>query len=68
MVNKNYKKKGAAEQVINHETELLMNHSSLELKKLAKNLSDGKYQKNSLQRDKILQQLVKQLSSPKAIK
>lgn len=44
-------------------TESLMNHSRQELLELARNLSNGKYKKDSLQREKILQLLVNQLSS-----
>lgn len=45
-----------------YETESLSNHTRQELKELAKNLSDGKYQKHSPQRDKLMKLLVKQLS------
>jgi len=50
------------------ETESLLNHSRQELIELARNLSNGKYHRNSQQRDKIMQLLVKQLSSPEAAK
>lgn len=43
--------------------ESLLHKSTQELNDLAKNLLNGKYQKNSRQRDKIMQLLVKQLSS-----
>lgn len=43
--------------------ESLLHKSTQELNDLAKNLLNGKYQKNSWQRDKIMQLLVKQLSS-----
>jgi len=45
------------------ETESLSNRSRQELIELAKNLSDGKYKKDSRQRENIMQLLVKQLSS-----
>lgn len=48
------------------DTESLLNHSRQELIELAKNLSDGKFEKDSQQRDKIMQMLVKQLSSLEA--
>lgn len=48
------------------ETESLLNHSRQELLELARNLSNGKYKKDSLQREKIMQLLVKQLSSAEA--
>lgn len=44
--------------------ESLLHKSTQELNDLAKNLLNGKYQKNSWQREKIMQLLVKQLSSP----
>lgn len=53
----------STEQKLPFDTESLLNHSRQELIELAKNLSNGKYKKNSPQRDKILQLLVKQLSS-----
>lgn len=45
------------------ETDSLLNHSRKELIQLAKNLSNGKFKKDSEQRDKLMQLLVKQLSS-----
>lgn len=48
--------------------ESLLHKSTQELNDLAKNLLNGKYQKNSWQRDKIMQLLVKQLSSPETAK
>ena len=56
------------EQFEELEIESLLNKSRQELKELAKNLYDGKYQKNSRQRDKIMQLLVQQLSSAEAAK
>lgn len=50
------------------ETESLLNHSRQELIELARNLSKGKYKKDSRQREKIMQLLVKQLSPPEAAK
>ena len=50
------------------ETESLLNHSRQELIELARNLLDGKYQRHSQQREKIMQLLVKQLSSAEAAK
>jgi len=48
--------------------ESLLHKSTQELNDLAKNLLNGKYQKNSRQRDKIMQLLVKQLSSQEKAK
>lgn len=50
------------------ETESLLNRSRQELIELARNLSDGKYKKDSRQRENIMQLLVKQLSSAEAAK
>lgn len=51
------------DDLLNNETESLNNHSKQELRKLARNLSEGKYKNDSHQRDKLMQLLVKQLSS-----
>jgi|GEM_PF-1114780 hypothetical protein len=50
-------------QQLQFDTESLLNDSRQELIELAKNLSDGKYQKNSRQRTKLMQLLVKQIKS-----
>lgn len=51
------------ERLEEFDAESLLNHSRQELIQLARNLSKGKYQRNSRQREKIMQLLVKQLSS-----
>lgn len=61
--NSHKEKAESVVKAIFHESESLMNYSRRELKEMAKNLSDGKYQNNSQQRDKILQLLVEQLST-----
>ena len=53
------------DDIINSETESLNNHSKQELRKLAQNLSEGKYKNDTDQRDKLMQLLVAQLSTPK---
>lgn len=60
-------KKLADEQVSlpRPETDNICHHSRQELIELAKNLSSGKYESNSEQREKILKMLVKQLASSK---
>ncbi|HKL14237.1 MAG TPA: hypothetical protein VJ915_01305 [Balneolaceae bacterium] len=50
------------------ETDSLLNHSRQELIELARNLLNGKYQRNSQQREKIMHLLVEQLSSAEAAK
>lgn len=49
-------------------TDSLVNHTRQELNELARNLLNGKYQRNSRQREKIMQLLVKQFSSAEAAK
>jgi hypothetical protein len=69
MDNKEVKKnRMPVEQLDELEIESLLNKSRQELKELAKNLYNGKYQKNSRQREKIMQLLVQQLSSTEAAK
>ncbi len=65
--NKN-KNEPTAERSDGLDIESLLHKSTQELNDLAKNLLNGKYQKNSWQRDKIMQLLVKQLSSPETAK
>jgi hypothetical protein len=50
-------------QQMQFDTESLLNHTRQELIELAKNLSDGKYQKHSRERARLMQMLVKQISS-----
>lgn len=57
-----------SEQYDGLDIESLLHKSAQELNDLANNLMNGKYQKNSWQRDKIMQLLVKQLFSPEAAK
>ncbi len=45
------------------ETESLLNYSRKDLIELARSLSNGRIKKDSKQRDKLMQLLVKQLSS-----
>ena len=59
---------GLVKQSEKIETESLLNHSRQELIELARNLLNGKYQRNSHQREEIMQLLVKQLSSAEAVK
>lgn len=66
--NKENENRRLIEQTDELEIESLLNKSRQELKELAKNLYNGKYQKNSRQRDKIMQLLVQQLSSAEAAK
>lgn len=66
--NKENENRRLIEQTDEIEIESLLNKSRQELKELAKNLYNGKYQKNSRQRDKIMQLLVQQLSSAEAAK
>lgn len=65
---KENKNRISIEQSDELEIESLLNKSRQELKELAKNLYNGKYQKNSRQRDKIMQLVVQQLSSAEAVK
>lgn len=57
---------GINEPTLKLENDTLLNHTRQELVELAKNLSNGKYKKNSLQRDKLMHLLVKQLSATDA--
>lgn len=57
---------GISDPSLKLESDTLLNHSREELIELAKNLSSGKYEKNSRQREKIMQLLFKQYSAPDA--
>lgn len=62
----NRQNSGISESSLKLENDTLLNHSRQELIELAKNLSSGKYEKNSRQRDKLMQLLFNQFSTPDA--
>lgn len=62
----NRQNSGKSEPSLKLESDTLLNHSRQELIELAKNLSSGKYEKNSRQRDKLMQLLFNQFSTPDA--
>lgn len=62
------KNESSADRSDGLDIESLLHKSTQELNELARNLLNGKYQKNSWQREKIMQLLVKQLSSLEAAK
>lgn len=59
---------GINEPPLRQENDSLLNLTRQELFELAKNLSKGKYKKDSRQRDNLMQLLVKQLSGTDAQK